>query len=146
MQRSGEVGRFDVVDLPSPPADRQRSTEEHSELNPYETPQADLGKHVDPAFLPNANETLPMRLLFCVFAFPISGLNALIGIFTGAIHADGTPGPIFLDPSTLTFFAISFSLTTIGIGAIVARLSIVGFGIICLFYSAYSFCSIWFPS
>lgn len=24
MQPSGEVGRFEVVDLPSPPADRQR--------------------------------------------------------------------------------------------------------------------------
>ncbi|TWT64938.1 hypothetical protein Pan14r_54400 [Crateriforma conspicua] len=26
MQPSGEVGRFEVVDLPSPPADRRRYT------------------------------------------------------------------------------------------------------------------------
>jgi len=28
MQPSGEVGRLEVVDLPSPPADRQRSPNE----------------------------------------------------------------------------------------------------------------------
>lgn len=31
MQPSGEIGRFEVVDLPSPPADRQRSLNEVGE-------------------------------------------------------------------------------------------------------------------
>jgi len=32
MQPSGEVGRFEVVDLPSPPADRQRYLTETTEI------------------------------------------------------------------------------------------------------------------
>ena len=28
MQPSGEIGRFEVVDLPSPPVDRRRSADE----------------------------------------------------------------------------------------------------------------------